>query len=117
MFLVCFFFPERTNIYEFFFSFFFFLFVTEFRQKFNFYITNVIFHLDKSCENRFSNISSSYKCNGYFTSDIFNCCYNKTICRQSDRLRSYSVSGNFLKNIFSQFSRGKKEERENFPLF
>lgn len=45
-----------------------------------------------SCENRFSCIPFTYKCNRHFTRNIFNRCHNPPVRRKSHRLRSYEVS-------------------------
>lgn len=45
-----------------------------------------------SCENRFSCIPFTYKCNRHFTRYIFNCCHYPAIRWKSNRLRTYEVS-------------------------
>lgn len=51
-----------------------------------------LFRVGTSCENRFSCIPFTYKCNRHFTCHIFNCCHYSTIRWKSNRLRTYEVS-------------------------
>lgn len=67
-----------------FFLLFFFFF-------FSFSFSNLL-SIGKSCENRFSCIPFTYKCNRHITCHIFNCCYHTAIRRKSNRLCSYKVN-------------------------
>lgn len=54
--------------------------------------SSVTMRADKPCENWFSNLSFTHKCNSNLTRHILYSCYNATVRRKSNWLCSYKVS-------------------------